>query len=195
MKTKMLLLLLILALPALACGEATPTKRPEGAEVTATTPEEAQVAVEGPTPTDTSVPTATPTVAPTPTPEPIAITGTGDAVVDIQREHSPAIVRITGNAEGRHFAVKSYDRENNPLDLLVNTAEPYEGIRPLDLKETEHTTRLEIKAVGDWTIKILPVSTARRLTVPGFLDGKGDDVILLEGEAPDTAHITRHYRK
>lgn len=72
---------------------------------------------------------------------------------------------------------------------MVNTTDPYDGIVPLDFMADEHAARFEVKAHGDWTIEILPLSTARVLVVPGSIDGKGDDVILLTGSKPDTAII------
>ena len=53
-------------------------------------------------------------------------------------------------------------------------------------------------ASGDWSIEILPVSSARVLTVPGKMEGNGDEVIALSGAKPDLAIIqgndqSRHF--
>jgi hypothetical protein len=99
------------------------------------------------------------------------------------------LIHITGNASSRHFAVVSRDAAGESIDLLVNTTEPYDGVRPLDFREGEHTMRLEITATGDWTIEILDLTVARRLEVPGTIEGEGDDVVWLTGGAADTARI------
>lgn len=139
-----------------------------------------------PAPTDTPVPTPTPT----PPPEPIELSGTGDSVVDIDKWSGPAVVRISGNASQRHFAVISYDAQGNRLDLLVNTTNPYEGVRPLDFFQNQHTSRFEISATGPWQIEVLSLlEGAPVVDIPGPAEGSGDSVILLDAQA-DIATIT-----
>lgn len=168
--------------------------------------EEAQApeATEPPAPTDTPEPTNTPrptatprptdtpepTLTPTPPPDPIVLTGSGDDIVDVEKWAGPAVARITGNTAGAHFAVMNYDAEGNQIDLLVNTTDPYSGVRPLDLLDDQHTTRFEVKATGDWTIEVLPfLENATTVEVPGAVSGTGDAVLVLLAEA-DTATVT-----
>jgi hypothetical protein len=139
--------------------------------------------------TQTPLPTATELPSPTPLPEPIVLTGSGDNVVDLTKPSGAAIVRITGNAVGSHFAVWSVDSANEHIDLLVNTTDPYTGTRPLDFRDSDHTVRFEITAVGDWTIEVLPLLSAPILTLPGTMEGTGDMVFLLDGN-PDLATIS-----
>jgi hypothetical protein len=141
-----------------------------------------------PAPTNTPVPTDTP-VPPTATPEPIYLKGSGDSIVDTNNPFEVAIIHIKGNAAGRYFGVKNYGSDGQNIDLLVNTTEPYDGVRPLDFELDKHTTRLEITAVGTWEVWIQPVTAARVLNVPGAIEGKGDDVIILSGATPDLAKI------
>jgi len=148
------------------------------------------------TPAPTKKPTSTP-LPPTATPEPVTITGSGDSVVDIENPYDYGIVHITGNASSRHFAVENYGSDGKQIDLLVNTTDPYDGVRPLDFGSSEHTTRFQVTAVGDWEITILPLDAARVLFIPGKIEGKGDDVIILIG-TPDLAKIkgnvgSRHF--
>jgi hypothetical protein len=146
-----------------------------------------------PKPTNTPKPTDTETPVPTNTtvPEPVKVSGTGDKVVDAVNPFGAAIIHITGNKGSRYFGVTSYDASNTQLDGLVNTTDPYDGYRPLDFRDGQHTTRLEVKAIGAWTIEILPLSTAHVCTIPGSCSGNGDDVLILRGDSkPDTAHIT-----
>ena len=140
-------------------------------------------------PTNTPAPTNTPD-PPTPVPDPIVLTGTGDSIVDVDNYFKFAIVHIVGNSSGRHFAVINYSEDGESIDLLVNTSDPYDGIKPLDFRNGEHTTRFEINATGEWTIEILPISYARILTVPGSIEGSGDEVFFLDGSKPDIAKIT-----
>ena len=139
-----------------------------------------------PRPTDTPAPTLTPT----PAPEPIVLTGSGDDIVDVEKWPGPALARITGNSAGAHFAVINYDAQGNQIDLLVNTTDPYSGMRPLDLLDSQHTTQFEVKATGDWTIEVLPfLENATSVDVPGTVSGTGDAVLILLDEAA-TASVT-----
>ena len=71
--------------------------------------------------------------------------GSGDNVLIILDCGTKA--EITGNDEGRHFAVKSY---GNSINLLVNTTDPYSGT--VMLKGSP--VLFEITAVGSWTITL-----------------------------------------
>lgn len=125
-----------------------------------------------------------------PEPEPIILTGSGDSIVDIDKPKLPMVVHITGNAADRHFAVKNYDNTGESIDLLVNTTEPYDGIIPLDFMTDEWTSRFEITATGDWTIEVLPLSSIRVLSIPGKIEGNGDEVFVLTGGVPDLGIIS-----
>jgi hypothetical protein len=110
--------------------------------------------------------------------------GAGDSVADITISE-PVLLRIAGNTESRNFAIIAHGA--NHQDLLVNTLVPYTGIRPLNFQET--STRLEIKAAGNWHIEIWPLVSAHRISVPGEFKGSGDDVLFIDG-APNTATIS-----
>ena len=154
------------------------------------TPSKTPTASRTPTPTKSPTPTRTPTN----TPNPFLLTGSGDAVVDLVKPDDLVILHITGNARSSFFAVSNYDGNGNQIDLLVNTTDPYDGIVPIDLLAGEDTKRLEIKARGQWTIDVLPLTAARQISVPGTITGKGDDVFLLTGQKPGTAHIVGNAR-
>lgn len=139
-----------------------------------------------PAPTNTPSPTDTPTALPTP----IVITGSGDSIVDIQKDHGPALVHIIGNASSSYFGVKSYDDNNEQIDLLVNTTDPYDGFRPLDFLDDQYSVRFEVQATGDWIIEILPLGAIEKLTIPGNITRNGDYVFAIVGGSPDTATIT-----
>ena len=150
--------------------------------------------VQRPTKTPKPTNTPSPTATPTPIPEPISLAGSGDSVVDFDLQGKPAIVHITGNATGHHFAVESYDNTGERLDLLVNTTDPYDGFRPIDWLDDEYTTRFQVTANGAWTIDIVPLApipeTQRHiLSIPGTYEGTDDDVIILAEGTPDLATI------
>lgn len=170
---------------------ATPTAPPTNTSKLTPQPSKTPQPTLTPRPTNTEGPTVTPrpTNTPEPSPTPIVFTGSGDAVVDITKANEPMLVHIVGNAGRRFFAVQSYDTTGNQLDLLVNTTDPYDGVRPLDFMANELTTRFQIQAVGKWTIEVLPLTAARVLEVPGTITGIGDDVVILRGGKPDTAKI------
>jgi hypothetical protein len=175
---------------ALITQEAMPTNTPTNTS----TPEPTNT----PTPTNTPVPptntpeptnTPTPTSTSTPLPDPVVLTGSGDDIVDFENPFNIAIAHIVGNAGGRHFAIINYGADGSRYDLLVNTTDPYDGIKPIDFGSNEHTTRFEVKAAGSWTITVMPVTSAKVLDVPGKIEGSGDDVIFLIGGTPDVATV------
>jgi hypothetical protein len=191
---------------AIAAVEATDEARPTDTPVPTETPEPTNT----PAPTDTPAPTNTPTLTNTPeptntprptntptptdtptvTPTPIVLTGTGDAIVDIEKGAEPALVHIIGNSASRFFAVINYDSNGEQIDLLVNTTDPYDGVRPLDFRNDEQTARFEVQATGTWTIEVIPLLAIERVEVPGSISGVGDYVFALSGGIPDTATIT-----
>ncbi|MCB0173887.1 MAG: hypothetical protein KDJ97_25425 [Anaerolineae bacterium] len=130
---------------------------------------------------------ATATAAPVPTspPAPIAFNGSGDSVENVQMWNGPAMMQVTGNDESRHFAVVPHTVSGEPLMSMVNTTEPYSGRILLP----EPVNRLEISASGNWTVEILPLSSARVVSVPGQVEGSGDEVLVLAGEKPDIATV------
>jgi len=73
------------------------------------------------------------------------ISGTGDEVLQIASHGQTATV--TGNSEGRHFAVHAHGSRRS---LLVNTTSEYDGRVML----RGNYTVLEISAVGDWSIAL-----------------------------------------
>jgi hypothetical protein len=168
-----------------------PTKAPTDTRTpkTSATPRDTST----PKPTATPVNTATPAATPTPLPSPVTWTGSGDDLVDLKWGQGPSVLHITGNQASRHFAVTSKDTDGNTIDLLVNTTDPYEGYRPLDFRDGQAASRLEVKATGAWSITLVPLGGAYLgqfvLAVPGEYAGSGDTVLLLAGEA-DKAAIT-----
>jgi len=134
------------------------------------------------------------TASPTPPPEPWTLAGSGDSIAALGHPCLPAVAHITGNASSAYFSVTNLDANNESIDLLVNTVDPYDGYRPFDWADGACTTRFEVKASGDWTIEILPLPHLAAdpgwwLTIPGTREGAGDAVFLLDG-TPDTAQIS-----
>jgi hypothetical protein len=115
--------------------------------------------------------------------------GKGDSVVDAAVWDGPAIVHITGNQGSRFFAVTNLDADNQEIDLLVNTTEPYDGVRPIDFDGRQQTTRFQVQAVGAWKIEVLPFGSIRQVDTPGDAKGKGDDVFFVCCKTLDTATI------
>lgn len=198
--------IILLLLFITACGESTsqadmPSSTATDSEVTVTPtatsqPTDTLSPTSTPSPTNTPQPTNTPlpTATFTPTPEPITFSGSGDSVVDFDLNGQPSIIHIKGNASGRYFGVESFDNTGEKIDLLVNTTDPYDGFRPLDWLDDEYTTRLQINAIGNWTIEIMPLSSSPEiqrhiLSIPGTYEGNGDDVVIVVDGTPDLATI------
>lgn len=186
---KRYLALVIFLIPILACGNSGGSSSDNQAP-TQEAEQEAPAQEVAEDPTATSEP---PTVTPEPTatqgplPTPIALSGSGDSVVDVAGS-GPMIAKISGNSENSFFAVTALDSDNQPIDLLVNTTEAYQGTRPLNLGD-KPTAKFEIKASGPWSIELLPLAAAEVLAIPGEYAGNGDQVLILSGE-PGTATIT-----
>jgi hypothetical protein len=123
-----------------------------------------------PQPTKTLLP-------PSETPEPITYTGTGDSIVAIERGSDSAILRVSGNADKNLFVIRGYDKNGQATSLHIATKDVYVGTKFLGA--TELTDRVEIEAVGDWMLEVLPIESARTLAAPGVVEGAGDDVIVL----------------
>jgi hypothetical protein len=137
------------------------------------------------TPQATDTPEATLTPAATATTEqPIILKGSGDSVVDANKWTGPALVHAEYHG-GDNFVVENYDDSGQQIDLLVNTIGSYDGYVPLDFLDTEHTTRFQIQASGPWTLTIEPFTDIPVQTVPGTIQGKGDQVYILRGGTPD----------
>lgn len=144
-----------------------------------------------PKPTNTPRPTNTPapTATPTPLPEPIVLSGSGDAIVDFEKWEGPAILQIDYTG-GSNFIIETYDDQGNRVDLLINHIGQYHGRRPIEFRDFEPLiTRLSIQASGAWEITVMPLQMMRRATVPGLIEGVGDDMIALEGGIPDIMTI------
>lgn len=157
---------------------------------------EAPVATATPTPTPASTSTPVPTPSPSPTPELIVpetltYTGRGDDVLLLDPEalepfQSLFFLHISGNAEGRHFAVRGYAEDGDKTELFVNTTDPYDGVT---FDPAGETVMLEITAKGDWQIDIESVFSRPTISIGKTVSGTSDDVILVM-EHGTTATIT-----
>ena len=113
----------------------------------------------------------------------IVLKGSADAVVSFAKNApGPAVVHITGNAASRYFAVRILGTEQ----YLVNTLEPYDGVRSLD-RDGGESTGFEVRATGPWRIEVLPLSAIP--TFDTFFKGDGDMVVRYTGEG-SLAEIT-----
>jgi glucose/arabinose dehydrogenase len=186
-------LVIFLILLALACGNSSATTKQEEkpaqeSEQEAPAEEVAEEPAEAPTPTpEPPTPTPEPTATQGPPPTSVALSGSGDSVADITPA-GPMIAKIKGNDEASFFAVTALDSGNQPVDLLVNTTEAYQGTRPLNL-DGDKAVKFEIKATGPWSMELLPLAAAEVLATPGEYSGNGDQVLILSG-TPGTATIT-----
>jgi len=109
-------------------------------------------------------------------------------VLDVEKWDGPAIALIT-HSGGGNFAVWNYDENGERIDLLVNKIGSYKGTVPIDFLDREHTARFEVKAGGQWEIRLLLLTEARREQIPGTFAGSGDEVVILVGNRPDLLKI------
>jgi len=137
--------------------------------------------------TPTKMSSSTP--EPTPAPDSIDLTGNGDSVLDIYWPETLGLMIVKANSAGRHFAIIPYEENGSRLSSLVNTTDPYDGYRPLNFNG-DFTTRLEVIATGEWSIRIAPIHEANKFSIPGTYSGRNDDVIILTNGIPDLATIS-----
>lgn len=118
--------------------------------------------------------------------EPIIFTGTGDDVLELDELDYLYCFKISGNADARHFAVKTYDAEGNYSELLVNTTEPYSGIT---FDESCAVSVIEVKASGAWTIEVADLITIDQVAAGETYSGSGDMLFWIPDHGK-TATIT-----
>ena len=107
--------------------------------------------------------------------------------VELPVPGAPALASITYSSQEdwRHFSLWAFDDEYRQLGLLVNTLGSFSGTAALDLAEGDPVTSyLGVDAAGAWTIRIDPVSSARR--VSGEVRGSGPDTFLYTGDTSVT---------
>jgi von Willebrand factor type A domain len=113
----------------------------------------------------------------------IEATGSADAVVKFTKNApGPVVVHITANAASHYFGVRILGTEQ----YLVNTLEPYDGVRWLDCNGGR-STDFEVRATGPWRIEVLPLSA-----IPTFntsFKGDGSMVVRYTGDG-SLAEIT-----
>ena len=100
--------------------------------------------------------------------------GSGDAETELTKTAGPAVVHISGNSASEYFAVRTLGTNN----VLVMTAEPYDGLRPLDW-DGDESTGFDILATGPWRIEMLPLSAIPTFT--GSFNGNGNMVVHFTG--------------
>jgi hypothetical protein len=108
--------------------------------------------------------------------ESVIFSGTGDDVVSLGEFSDIYVFHITGNQEGRHFAVKGYDASGNATELFVNTTDSYSGIT---IDPAQKTKTLEISATGDWAIEQRSIYTMRTISEGESVSGSGDEILMV----------------
>lgn len=124
-----------------------------------------------------ALPAPTPTPAPTVyIPDPVVYTGSGDDVIEVTPPEGIWVLRATGNASGRYFAIKGYNSLGEQTELFVNTTEPYSGTTVAPLADV---AMLEITAHGDWTIELVSALEMPIVSGGESISGTGDSVFLV----------------
>ena len=166
--------------------------KPESIAATSASPSSAAPTTAAPTtaaPT-TAAPTSAapattepaPTTAP-PTPKPKVIKGRGDDVVRIKELSDLSVVKFTCKCSSNTVLKSDGD------GLLVNEIGSYSGKHWINLEDGSLTTQFEVQATGSWTLTIGTVDQLATKFPTGKAAGKGDDVLVLGGDATD-AKIT-----
>lgn len=109
--------------------------------------------------------------------------GFGDDVVTITKHGTGAQVAVIQHTGGSNFAVHTLDATMDTTDLLVNTIGNYSGTVLFDTSTRDQTTALKITAGGNWTVKLVPLSSVRTFDGTAPMTGRGDDVFYYKGAA------------
>ncbi|SCE99395.1 hypothetical protein [Micromonospora mirobrigensis] len=137
-------------------------------------------------PTTAEPTTAAPTTTP-PAPKPKVYKGRGDDVVRIPDLTDLAVIKFTCRCSGNTVL-----HSDGPEGLLVNEIGSYSGKRWINFEDGALTTEFEIEATGSWTLTIGSIEQLATKALSGKASGKGDDVVVLGGEA--TAVKVTHTR-
>lgn len=115
--------------------------------------------------------------------ETINYSGSGDSVLEIDEPDGMYVFQISGNASGNHFAVKSYDENGEPLDLLVNTTDVYNGTT---LGSSNGVKLLEISSNGEWSIDLVSIYNMPSLSAGETYTGADDAVVQINTDGLTT---------
>ena len=106
----------------------------------------------------------------------LELTGSGDDVLKIPKGARAAIVKATHKGT-RYFVVETLNRKNLVTGRLVSTVGKYKGTTMY--VQPQAPAKLKITADGAWTIRISPVSSAKRAKTSN--KGTGDAVLFYDG--------------
>lgn len=109
-------------------------------------------------------------------------------MLDFQKEKGAAILRVVYKGRS-NFSVISYDANNEIVDYLINTIGAYDGRILMDLRDGDHSTRLQVESSGEWEIEILPFEVENMemiLRLPATFEGSGDNVLVFTDGKLDT---------
>lgn len=105
--------------------------------------------------------------------ETIVLTGSGNQTLQVGSIEDGYVFHITGNEAEEMFSVIGGDENGNLTTMLVLTEKNYDGITAdMSLK----TTQLEISAVGDWTVELVPINNLPRYKAGETVTGDKDTV-------------------
>ncbi len=116
------------------------------------------------------------------------IHGSGDSVEPIPVMGDGAFVaRIHGNLLGKYFSVTTYDSLGDYVELLVNTGDSYFGIVPFNFNAYDIQDisggLVEVKAVGEWSIEVMALTSLAFAYNNQSIVGYGDVVAYVKGRA------------
>lgn len=121
---------------------------------------------------------------------PVHITGSGDDLVSINKSDTAAVIDIKYTGDG-NFAVQTYDKNNEQIELLVNTIGSYSGRLLMDIRDTDHTERIQVESEGKWDMTITPLESAniKIIGLPGIYSSSGDNIFMFSPGNVDYARI------
>jgi hypothetical protein len=127
----------------------------------------------------TVVTTTTTTTTTTLPPQPAVYDGSGDDVVQITKPTQAAVLYATYSGDA-NFIVTGLDANQQRVDGLINVIGAYTGTVPLDFKDGQNTTFLQVQSSGPWHFEVRPLRSIASFSGTG--SGSGDDVVNYTGQ-------------
>lgn len=101
----------------------------------------------------------------------MSFTGVGDDVIELPVGLKAGFVELS-HVGGSNFAVWSFDKDMERVDLLANEIGNYSGSSPFGFGFSDDPVKyLEVTAGGTWTINIKPITDAPAFTGEGSGSG------------------------
>lgn len=123
----------------------------------------------------------------------IDLSGTGNDVITLDKPEGPAALWVKGGADEEFFSVDGYNAAGEQINNLLFDIGEFEGVVPLDFDVAGwgmdmKITRLQVTAVGSWSMQVRPLSSIPVLESGQTYQGEGSELFRVNGPI-STAYV------